>query len=180
MLGKEGRCSRNTLTCLKLMIVGYCDNLTVFDLQNRQFRPRGLRLRLHVEQTPTIRYLNTDLDLVSGLDPSMLASELEEQGLAVHVHPGDDGLFYVLCEDRNDSEPEPNIRRLMDAVDELSVDSRRIWAQCSKREFNVGYDCGDEPWSFNQGLSNDIIRRIADCGASFRITLYPYRPEAAI
>ena len=133
-----------------------------------------------MEQTPTIRYLNTDLDLVSALDPKMLAAEFKQRGLAVHVHLGDDGLFYVLCEDGNDSEPEPNIRRLMDAVDELSMDSRRIWAQCSKREFNVGYDCGNEPWSFNQGLSNDTIRRIANCGASFRITLYPYRPEAEL
>ena len=131
-----------------------------------------------MEQTRTISYLNTDLDLVSATDPSVLASEFKKFGLNVQVHPGDDGLFYVLWEDFNDSEPEPNIRRIMDAIDGLSVDALGIWAQCSKREFNVGYDCGDEPWSFNQGLSNDIIRRIADCGASFRITLYPCRPEA--
>ena len=128
-------------------------------------------------ETPAIQYLNTDLDLVCSVDPSMLASEFEVRGLAVHVTAGDDGLFYVMCEDDNDTEPEPNIRRLLDAIDGLSVDARRIWNQCSKREFNVGYDCGDEPWSFNQGLSNDVLRRMADCGASFRMTLYPYRPE---
>ena len=154
-----------------IFVFGY-DVLTESSIQ-----PRDRRLRTQVEP-PRIRYLNTDLDLVSADDPRMLAVEFEQRGLVVHVHPGDDGLFYLLCEDENDTEPEPNIRRLMDAVDSLSADSRKIWAQCSKREFNVGYDCGDEPWSFNQGLSNEIIRRIADCGASFRITLYPYRPEA--
>jgi hypothetical protein len=130
-----------------------------------------------VTDTPKIQYLNTDLVLVCDVDPSRLASEFKACGLFTNVTPGDDGLFYVLCEDNNDTEPEPNIRRLLDAVDRLSADAREIWARCSKREFNVGYDCGDEPWSFNQGLSNVVLRRIADCGASFRITLYPYRPE---
>lgn len=83
-----------------------------------------------------------------------------------------------MCEDSNDTEPEPNIKRLLDAVDSLSDESRIIWERCSKREFDVGYDCGDEPWSFNQGLSNEILRRMAKSGASFRMTLYPQRPES--
>ncbi len=128
-----------------------------------------------MNDSPTIQYLNTDLDLVCDVDPTLLAKEFESHGLAVVVTPGDDGRFYVLCEDMNDTEPEPNIKRLLDAADALSVDARELWARCSKREFNVGYDCGDEPWSFNQGLSNAVLRRIAECGASFRITLYPHR-----
>lgn len=130
-----------------------------------------------MDHTATIQYLNTDLDLTCSVDPSPLATEIEGEGLAVRVTRGDDGLFYVLCEDSNDVEPEPNIRRLLNAIDRLSADARVIWANCSKREFNVGYDCGDEPWSFNQGLTNDTLRRMANCGASFRITLYPHRPE---
>ena len=125
-----------------------------------------------------IQYLNTDLDLVCDVDPSGLAREFEKRDLVARVTPGDDGAFYILCEDSNDTEPEPNIKRLLDAVDSLSDKSRIIWERCSKREFNIGYDCGDEPWSFNQGLSNEILRRIAESGASFRITLYPQRPES--
>jgi hypothetical protein len=128
-----------------------------------------------VDETPTIQYLNTDLDLICDVDPGMLASEFESHNLAVVVTPGGDGRFYVLCEDDNDTEPEPNIIRLLDAVDALSVSARELWDRCSKREFNVGYDCGDQPWSFNQGLSNQVLRRMADCGASFRITLYPFK-----
>ncbi len=130
-----------------------------------------------MSETPTIQYLNTDLDLVCDVDPAMLATEIESHDLVALVNPGDDGLFYVMCEDNNDTEPEPNIKRLLDAVDALSDGARELWARCSKREFNVGYDCGDEPWAFNQGLSNDVLRRMADCGASFRITLYPHRPD---
>ena len=125
-----------------------------------------------------IQYLNTDLDLVCDVDPSGLAREFENRDFVAPVTPGEDGSFYVLCEDNNDTEPEPNIKRLLDAVDSLSDKSRIIWERCSKREFNVGYDCGEEPWAFNQGLSNEILRRIAESGASFRMTLYPQRPES--
>lgn len=129
-------------------------------------------------ETPKIQYVNTDLDLACDFDPSMIASEFEARGLSVHVTPGNDGRFYLLCEDCNDTEPEPNIKCLLDAVDALSDDSRKLWARCSKREFDIGYDCGDEPWSFNQGISNDVLFRMANCGASLRITLYPHRPES--
>ena len=128
-----------------------------------------------VNEKPIIQYLNTDLDLVCNFDPASLASEFESRDLIAHVTAGEDGIYYVLCEGFNDTEPEPNIVRLLDAVDALSDKGREIWARCSKREFNIGYDCGDEPWSFNQGISNSVLRRMADCGASFRITLYPHK-----
>ncbi|MCA9044861.1 MAG: hypothetical protein KDA69_11110 [Planctomycetaceae bacterium] len=127
---------------------------------------------------PLIQYRNTDLDLVCDVAPSPLVTEFDAHDLYVHVQAGDDGLFYVMCEGDNESEPELNIVRLLDAIDALSELGREVWRRCSKREFNVGYDCGDEPWSFNQGLSNDVLRRMADCGATFRMTLYPHRPES--
>ena len=125
-----------------------------------------------------IRYLNTDLDLISATDPAVLVSELESRGLYVHVTLGSDHLYYVLCEDANHAEPEPNIRRMLDAIEGLSKDGRAVWCQCSKREFNIGYDCGDEPWAFSQGLSNDSLKRMAVSGASFGITIYPRRPDS--
>ncbi|APZ96293.1 hypothetical protein [Fuerstiella marisgermanici] len=126
---------------------------------------------------PLIRYLNTDLDLVCDTDPKFLIDDVEKSGLYAHAHDGGDGVFKVLVEDRNDSEPEPNIIRLLEAIETLSEAGRRVWNRCSKRDFNIGYDCGDGPWGFNQGLSNQTLRRIVECGATVSITLYPFRPE---
>ena len=117
------------------------------------FRTRSLA------DPPLNQYLNTDLDLVCDVDPARLAAEFESHNLRAHVHAGDDGLFYVRCDGDNDTEPEANIARLLDAIDTLTDGARELWNRCSKREFNVGYDCGDEPWSFNQGLSNFVLRR---------------------
>ena len=92
------------------------------------------------------KYLNTDLDLVCDIDPA-LVSEFESRDLFVHVrHEGEQ--FHVLCEAHNAPEPEPNIETLLDAIDALPVAARAIWNRCSLREFNVGYNCGDDPHSF--------------------------------
>ena len=143
------------------------------------FRTRSLRKTL--PDPPVIQYRNTDLDLVTDIDPAPLVAEFESRGLSAQVTTGGCGLWYVICEDENETEPEPepepNIVRLLDAVESLSDPARVIWQHCSKCEFDVGYDCGDEPRAFNQALSNDVLRRIAACGATFSITLYPYRPD---
>lgn len=123
------------------------------------------------EDAGNIRYLNTDLDLVADFDLAPLTGEFGD--LVLQVTRGGDGLWYATCSGDNESEPETNLVRLLDAVDGLSPAARNLWIRCSKREFNVGYDCGSEPWAFNQGLSNDVLGRMAASGASFRITLYP-------
>jgi hypothetical protein len=77
------------------------------------------------------------------------------------------------------TEPEPNIATVLAAVESLAPPLRAVWSGCSLREFNIGYDCGREPWAFNQGLSAEVLGRIAAVGASLRWTLYPDREHPA-
>ncbi len=126
-----------------------------------------------MNEIPLICYLNTDLDLICDINPTLLANELSAGDIYSNVTNGEDGLWYILCEDSNETEPEPNITRLLDAIESLSEPARFLWDRCTLREFNIGYDCGDQPWAFNQGISNQTLSRMAACGASFRITLYP-------
>ena len=125
---------------------------------------------------PQIQYLNTDLDLVSSCSLDALCNEMTGQNLCGHVTHGEDGLWYAMFEDFSADEPEPNLVKLLDALDRLSPTAAQVLQQCSKIEFNIGYDCGDEPWSFNQGVSHDTLRRIVKHRASLRVTLYPYIP----
>ncbi len=125
---------------------------------------------------PQTQYLNTDLDLVSTSSLDVLCDEMTAQNLCGHVTHGDDGLRYAMFEDFNADEPEPNVVKLLDALDRLSPSATDALRKCHKIEFNIGYGCGDEPWSFNQGLSHDTLRRIVVHGASLRVTLYPDIP----
>lgn len=126
---------------------------------------------------PQIQYLNTDLDLVSSQSLDALGTEMTALELCGNVTCGEDGLWYAMFEDFNAKEPEPNIKKLLGALDQLSPAATKVLRQCTKIEFNIGYDCGDEPWSFNQGLSHETLRRIVEHGGSLRVTLYPYIPS---
>lgn len=124
-----------------------------------------------------ITYLNTDLDLVSDHDLRMLANALDAGGVyPLHVTHGDDGRWYATFETRGEPhEPETHIAAMLLVVEALAPDARREWEQCSQREFNIGYDCGAEPWGFNQGLSAPLLQRMSEARASLRITIYPDR-----
>jgi hypothetical protein len=125
-----------------------------------------------------IQYLNTDLDLTSAQNPAQLVAAFEAGGVRTlygitHSH---DGFWYAMFEtDKSHNEPEPNIEKMLSVVESLEASLRSIWDGCVRREFNLGYDCGDEPWAFNQGISSKLLARMAAAGASLRITLYPDR-----
>jgi hypothetical protein len=125
-----------------------------------------------------IQYLNTDLDLASERDLTELAAALTDDTVfPLSVTHGENGLWYATFEIEGDSpEPETTIRVLLTAIERLSPSLREAWNQCSLREFNIGYDCGQVPWAFNQGLSAELLGRMVAARTTLRITIYPERP----
>jgi hypothetical protein len=130
-----------------------------------------------MENVHQTRYLTTDLDLVAPVPLTPLISHFKSRGISPQgLTLGDDGKWYVTLNIRETfAEPCPNIAAMLSAVESATGDARSCWEACTTREFNVGYDCGEEPWAFNQGLSNETLRRMAQCGATLRLTLYPFR-----
>jgi hypothetical protein len=126
-----------------------------------------------------IQYINTDLDLTSREDLTALASTFEAGGVfPLQVWRDKDGMWCACFEtSHTHTEPDSNIAAMLAVVDSLPPPLRSVWAGCSRREFNIGYDCGLEPWAFNQGLSVNVIGRMAAAGASLRVTLYPDRGQ---
>lgn len=125
----------------------------------------------------TIRYLNTDLDLVCSDDPTALANRFQVAGVyPLSVSKEADHLWYARFEtDAQHDEPESNIAEILVIVESLEGELRSLWERCILREFSVGYDCGTKPWAFQHALSATLIARIAAAHASLRITLYPDR-----
>ena len=127
----------------------------------------------------TICYLNTDLDLVSPDDLVELTSALESRGVfSLSPTLGNDGLMYITFETlASYIEPEANINAMVTAIESSLMDGtaphNEAWWRCTKHEFNIGYDCGDEPWAFQQGLSVGLLSRMSALGISLRWTLYP-------
>jgi hypothetical protein len=122
-----------------------------------------------------IHYLNTDLELVSAEDLTSLAAAFEQQGLfPLHVDRREDGLWHAAFEtNATYQQPETNIVVILLMIESLKEPLKSVWEACAVREFNIGYECGGEPWAFNQEISNTTLRRIAEVQAALRFTLYP-------
>ncbi|MBI3409074.1 MAG: hypothetical protein HY040_12060 [Planctomycetes bacterium] len=129
----------------------------------------------------TICYLNTDLDLISPNDLTALAAAFDSRHVfALHVIRGEDGFWHATFETGDShAEPELNIAAMVAVIESFGKRHRTVWQHCTQREFNIGYDCGTEPWAFSQGLSCGLLARMAAIGASLRFTLYPHPSPAS-
>src|SRR5687768_16707753 len=126
------------------------------------------------------RYLNTDLDLKSPVDVRPLTRALTRFGMWVlheDKRAARGSWFACLAMEAQFRNPNSNISAILSAIEKLPPKARMIWSGCTLREFNIGYDCGEKPWAFNQALSNRTLSRLAAVGATLRITLYPLRPH---
>jgi hypothetical protein len=128
-----------------------------------------------------ICYLNADLDLTSSNELTELAAEFGRAGLSLllQVTLGEDGFWHATFEtDEQYDQPETNVAAMITVIESLPEPLPTVWRSCTRREFNIGYDCRAEPWAFSQVLSSELLRRIAAAGASLRVTLYPDREPA--
>jgi len=122
-----------------------------------------------------IYYINTDLILLAPYDLAPLAEALMRHGVlcSLHVGPAQNGLWSASFETSGScSEPDLNIGVMLMAIDALDEPSRKLWAACTRREFDIGYQCGDEPRVFSHHLSTPILARIAEVGARVVLTFY--------
>jgi hypothetical protein len=124
----------------------------------------------------TTHYVTTDLNLYSAEDLTALAAGLEIRGFAIArpMTRFDREWFcgFALRSEERYDEPEPQIAAMLAAVEGLDPPLRSAWAGCSLRLFDIGYDCGREPFYFRQELSTETLARLAAVGATLRVTLY--------
>ena len=125
--------------------------------------------------TRETHYLNTDLDITAPHDLTPLADALAQRGLyPLHVLQQRDGSWSSRFEtEEGFREPDSNIAAMLTAIESLEEPARSLWANCTLREFDMGYDCGEAPNAYRQPLTATTIARIAAVGASVVITLYP-------
>jgi len=118
-----------------------------------------------------IKFLNVDLDVSSKHSIRELTSHLINHGLYNLSEPQDGTACYEL--DEPTSSANGALSLMLDVLEKLPPDALRAWKTSTRREFNLGFDCGTEPWAFNEPIEPEIVRRISALGGCFRITLYP-------
>lgn len=136
-------------------------------------------------------YVTTDLVLFSSEDLTALAAALAARGLDVRDGPRriDETEWYRIAEpqwywrfqaggEESHDDPEPEVAALLAAVEALDPPARAAWDGCSRRVFDLGYDCGTRPFSVRHDLSAGTLARLAAAGGLLRLTLYAFDPGA--
>ena len=125
-------------------------------------------------------YVNADLEISSGSFLTALSKHFKSKSLTcLFCSQSNDGQWHttIASGEQHDS-AEPSIIDLLKAIESLKGEHDETWKTSSKRELNVGYQCGEEPWFYENLISNDTLLRIAKVGADLRITLYRYGAPA--
>jgi len=128
-----------------------------------------------------IRFLNVDLDVRSDRSLRSLTEDLALRGM-FNLRPSDEqaGEQFACYElDGHASTAQQTLVAMLSILEAMSPDARETWDAATAREFNLGYDCGTEPWAYNDGVGPDVIRRVAELGGALRITLYPEQSSLA-
>ena len=146
-------------------------------------------VKVRVRGKVDFHFINVDLELESSESVQPLVAELGENILALYCSEidemanlelnlyeikGDD--CYKSYDDEKDSVGGVNIHinEFCNLIENLSKKSRKIWDKCHKKEFDIGFQCGNTQKSFNTIIQSETIKRCAEIGATIEITVYPH------
>ncbi len=127
-------------------------------------------------------FLNTDLDVVSDRDLTVLVDAFARGGV-VHAlcdaERGDDGEWSMTFEAfASPHTPESTTRALLDAIEALDGPARDLWLACRMRAIDLGFEAGTVE-RVHAELSPDTVARVAAAGLAIRVTIYPALMESA-
>ncbi len=127
------------------------------------------------------RYINTDLELVAPINLTPLANYFDLHASLLYCNKWDDGQWCVFVEEKEsgcilNGDLNRDITGLLDVIDQFDDHLESLWNSCTKKEFNIGIDCG-ETQSYNVGIHKENIQRLAKLGCTISVTVYPIKDE---
>ena len=119
--------------------------------------------------------MNIDLEIESKEDISLIIEEFGDRVCVMRHDSTEDAHVAVL--ETGYCEENEIIAEYLSLIDGLSPAARKLWDNCRKREFDVGYDSGDVPKYFKSILSKESVESIARVEGSIAISIYPVLNE---
>jgi hypothetical protein len=122
--------------------------------------------------TSELQFLNVDLEVRSSTDLQPLIDDLGED--VVNLHTGRVHDHYLATfEAIISGDADHRISYLCGLVDQLDSEARQSWEQASSKVFDIGYEAGVGPKSYESNLRPETIAAVARTGAAIRVTVYP-------
>jgi hypothetical protein len=127
--------------------------------------------------TPSeVRFLNVDLEVRSSTDLQPLIDGLGEDVMNLHAGKVHDH-YLATFEATVAGDANQLVGYLCGLVDALGPDARRSWDEASSKVFDMGYEAGVGPKSYESNLRPETVAAIARVGAAIRVTVYPPSKE---
>ena len=119
------------------------------------------------------RFLNVDLNLASETELDELAKFLEHSGLLVLHNGRHQGQWLVVAE-AGEAAPSPKaaISQLLSGLEQLPVNLRTLVATTSRRELDIGLECGSRPFCYTVSVPPELLERAANLGVSLVVSIY--------
>jgi hypothetical protein len=75
---------------------------------------------------------------------------------------------------------EPTIRALVRRAASLRGRAKELWEKASHRDFNIGFQAGEGPHSYEAVISNETLQAVAALGGRIVVTIYGARVEKPV
>jgi len=149
----------------------------------------GDYVKVRVRRKEDFHFINIDLELESSESVQPLVKELDEQtcalycsdidemaNLELHIFERNGVDFYKSYDENNDlvGAVDVHINEFCNLVEKLSSESRRIWNNCYRKEFDIGFQVGNTQKTYKTQIQLETIKRCAELGATIMITAYPH------
>lgn len=120
------------------------------------------------------RYLNVDLIVQSNTDLTLLVDFFEGKVFFLWNDltglKNSFGIETKLCDT---SEPSEDIIELLNLIELLPEDLKKLWLNIEKKIIDIGYECGTMEDPINSLLNPNIVNRLAQLGFAINIRIYP-------
>jgi len=121
-------------------------------------------------------FLNIDLEIESNTEISLLVEELSLKLTRLTYHECE-GKHRASFE-AHQTEIEGIITEYVSVIVSLSEAGKRLWENCTKREFNLGFQSGATPKGYEKSISPNALKEIVSVNGQLGITIYAQESSA--
>jgi hypothetical protein len=123
-----------------------------------------------------VRFLNVDLEVSSRTELRWLVEEFGADAVNLYCGPARGHFLATFEAPAGHGDPDSLIGYFCTLVENMPGGARRAWDAAFLKVFDVGYEAGLSPKSYQSELRAATIAAVARIDASLRITVYPPRP----
>ncbi len=120
-----------------------------------------------------IHFINVDLEIESHESLQSIADSFGQDVTVLGCGNWGNHFHAAFEAEGTGSDPDSIINFFCMLVESLDETGRTVWDRAFLKEFNIGYESGLEPRSFESSLRSQTISKIHAIGASIKITIYP-------